>query len=86
LLSQAQCQGLVGDSSRRLLAADSDSIEAHIYLGEVEFRQSKWDEALQEYRAAYEINPDLYGVAQFLCGAPNAVRDVCEHRQARAGS
>ena len=69
-----------------MLAANSHSIEGHMYLGEAEFRQSKWDEALQEYRAAYEINPDLYGVVQFLRGAPIAVRDVCEHRQARAGS
>jgi hypothetical protein len=30
-----------------------------MYLGEAQFRQSQWDEALQEYPAAYEINPDL---------------------------
>jgi len=36
----------------KLVAADPDSVSGHMYLGEANFRQGKWDDALREFTTA----------------------------------
>jgi len=62
---------------RRLLSADPKSISGHIYLGEANYGQAKWQEAFDEFNAAtIEFShryPEAHELPVFLVARKNEI-------------
>jgi tetratricopeptide (TPR) repeat protein len=60
--------------SRKLLAADPDSVRARLYLGNALLSQNRFEESAQEYRQVLTVEPDNFfahnnlGIALFQLG------------------
>lgn len=75
---------LSGDSAgmenfgRKLLAADSRSVEGRLYVGEAQYRRGRWKDALTEFTTARSTsvsrNPNALDCPQFLGARINELR------------
>jgi hypothetical protein len=68
---------------RKLVAADPDSIDGRMYLGEASYRQAKWEQALQEFAAARSSfdrrHPDALERPRFLVARINQLMEKLSH-------
>ena len=62
------------DKLTQLISEDSDNDEAYFKRAELYFRQKEHDKALQDYQAAYQVNPE-YGLAIIAQGYLLALKD-----------